>query len=90
MFFIVCYKYCKKGEKMFHLQPQYPSFTINDLIEKNQQFLCDFINLKREGFLSYSKALNIYTYGFWSPWLKEADQSVINLAEHMKLCVKFK
>lgn len=75
---------------MYHLLPQYPSFTINDVIEKNQQFLCDFINLKREGFLSYTKALNNCTYGFWSPWLKEADQSIINLADHMKLCVRFK
>lgn len=75
---------------MYHLMPQYPTITINDVVEKNQQFLCDFINLKREGFLSYTKALNNYTNNFWSPWLKEADQYVINLADHMKLCVRFK
>lgn len=74
---------------MYHLMPQ-TTFTINDLVAKNQQFLCDFIDLKREGFLSYTKALNNYSYFFWSPWLKETDQFIINLADHMKLCVRFK
>lgn len=66
------------------------TYTISDLVLKNQQFLCDFVDLKKTGFLSYTKALNSYTYFFWSPVLKEADNYIINLADHMKLCIKFK
>lgn len=74
---------------MLHYQAP-PLITINDLVEKNQQFLCEFVNLKRDGFLHYTKALNNYTYFFWSPWLSDADTAVKNLAEHMKMCIKMK
>jgi len=83
-------KYLKRKDKMFHLLPQYTPITITDVIEKNQQFVCEFINLKRNGFLHYTKALNELTYGFWSPTLKDADEYVKNLAENMKLVARFK
>lgn len=66
------------------------TYTINDVVNKNQQFVCDFINLKKDGFLAYTRSVNAYTNFFWSPWLKEADTLVVNFADNLKLCVKFK
>ncbi len=74
---------------MLHYQVPY-SFTINDVIEKNQQFLCEFVNLKRDGFLHYTKALDNYTCFFWSPWLRDADTHIKNTAENMKLLIRGK
>ena len=64
--------------------------TITDVTNKNQQFLCEFVNLKQNGWHHYSKALNDLTYGFWKPVLDQADDQVDKLADHMKLCVKLK
>ena len=64
--------------------------TITDVVEKNQQFLCEFVNLKRNGFHHFSKAVNELTAGFWKPMLDQADQQVTNLADSMKLCIKLK
>jgi hypothetical protein len=75
---------------MFHLYPPLSTPTITDVIEKNQQFLCEFVDLKRNGFLHYTKALNNYTYFFWSPWLNDADNYVKNLADNLKLTIRMK
>jgi len=75
---------------MLHLYPPLTMPTITDVVEKNQQFLCEFVNLKRNGFHHYTKALNNATYGFWKPVLDQADQQVTNLADHMKMCIKLK
>lgn len=67
-----------------------PVFNINTVIEKQQTFLCEFVDLKRNGWNHYSKALNNLTYDFYKPWLDEADKQVSNLADSMKLVIKLK
>lgn len=67
-----------------------PVFNINTVIANQQTFLCEFIDIKRNGWLHYSKALNNLTYNFWKPWLDEVDTYVNNLAEHMKLTIRLK
>jgi hypothetical protein len=67
-----------------------PVFNINTVITNQQTFLCEFVDIKRNGWLHYSKALNNMTANFWKPWLDEADTHVNNLAEHMKLTIRLK
>lgn len=69
--------------------PQIP-YTITDVVDRYTSFLCEFVDLKRNGYYHYSKACDNLTYGFWSPWLKESDKIVSNLAEHLKLTLKLK
>ena len=75
---------------MFHLYPQFTMPTITDVVNKNQQFLCEFVNLKQNGFHHYTKALNELTGGFWKPVLDQANQQIDKLADDMKLTIKFK
>jgi hypothetical protein len=67
-----------------------PVFNINTVITNQQTFLCEFVDIKRNGWLHYSKALNNMTGNFWKPWLDDADTYVNNLAEHMKLTIRLK
>lgn len=73
---------------MFNYQPAMP--TIDDIVIKNQQFLCEFVDLKQNGWNHYSKALNNLTYGFWAPWLRQADKNVANFADALKTTIKLK
>lgn len=73
---------------MFQLQPAMP--TINDVMAKNQQFLCEFVDIKRNGWMHYTKALNNLTGNFWAPWLSEADKNVASFADSLKLTIKLK
>ncbi len=66
------------------------SYTINDVTDKYATFLCEFVDLKRNGYLHYTKAVDNLTYGFWGPWLRESDKVVSNFAEHLKLVIKLK
>lgn len=67
-----------------------PVLNINTVIEKQQTFICEFVDIKRNGWLHYSKAVNNMTGNFWKPWLDDADTYVNNLAEHMKLTIRLK
>lgn len=67
-----------------------PVLNINTLIQKQQTFICEFVDIKRNGWLHYSKAVNNMTGNFWKPWLDDADTYVNNLAEHMKLTIRLK
>jgi hypothetical protein len=67
-----------------------PVFNINTVITNQQTFLCEFVDIKRNGWLHYSKAVNNMTGNFWKPWLDDADTYVNNLAEHMKLTIRLK
>lgn len=73
---------------MFHLLPQYTPITITDVTKRNQQFLCEFVDLKRNGFHHYTKALNDLTYGFWSPVLKQQDKDISLFADTLKTFIK--
>ena len=64
--------------------------NINMVLEKNQDFMCEMVNLKRDGWLHYTKALNNLTYDFWKPLTEKADQQIENLAESMKLTIRLK
>jgi hypothetical protein len=70
--------------------PNYFTPTINDVVAKGQHFLCEFVELKRNGYHHYTRALNDLTVGFWRPWLDESDKAVDQLADNMKLAIKFK
>jgi hypothetical protein len=65
-------------------------YTINDVMDKHTTFLCEFVDLKRNGYHHFSKAYDNLTYGFWGPWLKQSDTYVSNFAEHLKLTLKLK
>lgn len=69
---------------------QQSPITINDVVDRHKTFLCEFVDLKRNGWFHYSKALNTLTYGFWDPWLKESDKYIENLAEGMKTVIRTK
>lgn len=72
-------------------QPSYAfPYTVVDVVDHYTTFLCEFVDLKRNGYHHYTKAYNNLTYGFWGPWLKESDKIVSNLAEHLKLTLKLK
>lgn len=75
---------------MLHAHPCYYTPTITDVVNKNQLFWCEFVDLKRNGFHHYTRALNELTNGFWRPWLNEADTHVSNFADNLKLCIKNK
>jgi hypothetical protein len=47
-----------------------------------------FIDLKVEGWKSYSKALNQYSFNFYTDQLKNIDKSVENMAHEMKSVMK--
>jgi len=72
-------------------QPTYTfPYTINDSMDKYTTFLCEFVDLKRNGYHHFTKAYDSLTYGFWAPWLKQSDQTVNNFADHLKLILKLK
>lgn len=75
---------------MFPWLQNYPTYTINDVVGKYQTFLCEFVDLKRNGYHHYTKALNNLTYGFWNPWLLESDNQITKLAENMKSNIRLK
>lgn len=64
--------------------------TITDLIAKQQTFLCEFVDLKRNGYHHYTKALDTLTGGFWGPILKQSDGHITKLADDMKLTIRGK
>lgn len=72
-----------------HLQPMIP-INIDMVMEKNQLFLCEFVDLKRNGYHHYTKALNDVTYGFWGPWLKKSDEAITLFADELKRTIKLK
>lgn len=72
------------------LHYQLPVFNINTVIEKHQTFLCEFVELKRNGFHHYTRALDNLTYMFWQPWLLEQEKAIDQLADQMKQLIKVK
>lgn len=67
-----------------------PTYTITQATEQYQTFLCEFVDIKRNGFLHFTKAYNNLTYGFWGPVLKDADKYIENFAENLKLTIRLK
>lgn len=59
-------------------------YNFNQLISHNIKMYDAFIDLKVEGWKSYSKALNQYTFNFFSDQLKNIDKSVETMASDTK------
>ncbi|NBP01943.1 MAG: hypothetical protein EBU90_17740 [Proteobacteria bacterium] len=68
---------------------QFP-ITITDVVGRYQTFLCEFVDLKKNGYHHYTKACDNLTYGFWGPWLRDSDTYVTNFADYLKLAIKLK
>jgi len=58
------------------------------LNKHNADFINSFIDLKVTGWNTYSKALNAYTFNFFSAKLAETDESVANIGTTLKDMVK--
>lgn len=58
--------------------------TIKTAMDGQQTFLCEFVDIKRNGWLHYSKALNNLTHNYYRPMLDKMDAQVEELAETMK------
>lgn len=69
---------------------QQSPINIDDVAQKHKTFLCEFVDLKRNGWFHYSKALNALTSGFWSPVLEKSDKYIEQLAEEMKTSIRGK
>ena len=59
-------------------------YNYNQLVNHNIKFYDAFIDLKVQGWKSYSKALDEYTQGFFIEQLKESDKLVEAIAQTMK------
>jgi hypothetical protein len=64
--------------------------NINTSIEKYQKFLCEFVDLKRNGWRHYSTAFNELTYNYYKPVMNKFDTQVEVLAENMKSAIREK
>lgn len=73
------------GEDLHHTQEKKKMvFNFNQLIEHNIKMHDAFVDLKLEGWKSYSKALNQYTFNFFADQLKNMDKSVETMSNDMK------
>ena len=73
------------GEDLQHTQEKKSMIlNLNQFISHNIDMVDSFIDLKTQGWKSYSKALNQYTFGFYKQQLDNMDESVVNMAKEMK------
>ena len=73
---------------MWHQPLELPN--INTSIEKQQKFLCEFVDIKRNGWRHYSTAFNDLTYNYYKPLMTKLDTQVEELAENMKTAIRTK
>jgi hypothetical protein len=59
-------------------------FKLNNLVDSNIAFASAFVDLKVVGWKSYEKALNAYTYSYYSNQLAKVTEGVEKLADTMK------
>ena len=59
-------------------------FNYNQLVEHNKTFWESMIDLKVEGWKSFSKATNAYTNSFFKSQLDESDKMVEKAGKVMK------
>lgn len=67
---------------------QTPVFNIETVTKQQQNFFCEFVDIKRNGFRHYVKALNNLTYNFYAPILEKQEKSIDELAESMKFAIR--
>ena len=77
------------GEDLQHTQEKKSMIlNYNQLIEHNVKMADSFIDLKNTGWKSYSKALNQYTFGFYSKQIEAMDETVDTMAKTMKTAIR--
>jgi hypothetical protein len=59
-------------------------FNYNQLVDHNKAFWASMVDLKVEGWKSYSKATNAYTNSFFKAQLDTVDTAVEKIATVMK------
>ena len=59
-------------------------FNYNQLVDHNKTFWESMIDLKVEGWKSYSKAVNAYTNSFYKTQLETVDTTVEKIGSVMK------
>lgn len=62
---------------------------ISEVVEKNQDFIADFVDIKTNGFDQYCQSLNRLTFNFWKPVLDNMNLSVKDLGMGMKMAIKY-
>lgn len=59
-------------------------YTIKSLVKHNINFVESFIDLKVEGWKSFEKAANAYTYSFYADQLTKSTNAVEKFAKFLK------
>jgi hypothetical protein len=59
-------------------------YTLKAVAQHNADFVDSFIDLKVEGWKTYEKAFNAYTYSFFKDNMTKATSLVEKTAENMK------
>lgn len=72
---------------MLYTMPSTP--TADEFVKRQKDFLKAFVDLKVEGYKSYTKALDNATYSFFTTYTKEAEKFVVGLGNHAKEAIDF-
>jgi hypothetical protein len=71
------------------MYPYAPTPTMDEVVKRQKDFLKAFVDLKVEGYKSYTKALDHATYSFFTTYTKEAEKFVVGLGHHAKEAIDF-
>jgi hypothetical protein len=72
---------------MFYNFPPVPTFE--EFTNRQKDFLKAFVDLKVEGFKSYSKAFDHATYSFFTTYTKESEKFVVGIANYAKEAIDY-
>jgi hypothetical protein len=72
---------------MLYSMPSVP--TADDLVKRQKDFLKAFVDLKVEGYKSYTKALDNATYSYFTTYTKQAEKFVMELGNNAKEAIDF-
>ena len=63
--------------------------TFDQLVDRQKDFLKAFVDLKVEGYKSYTKALDTFTYSYFTTYTKQAEKFVMELGNNAKEAIDF-
>lgn len=72
---------------MYSFTPAIPTF--DQLVDRQKDFLKAFVDLKVEGYKSYTKALDNATYSYFTTYTKQAEKFVMELGNNAKEAIDF-
>ena len=72
---------------MYSFAPAVPTF--DQLVDRQKDFLKAFVDLKVEGYKSYTKALDTFTYSYFTTYTKQAEKFVMELGNNAKEAIDF-